>query len=635
MAHALDLIGTDIAAYLKAHERKSLLRFITCGSVDDGKSTLIGRLLYESKLIYEDQLKALEIDSKKLGTQAGELDLALLVDGLQAEREQGITIDVAYRFFSTDKRKFIVADTPGHEQYTRNMVTGASTADLAVILIDARKGVLTQTRRHSYLVSLIGIRRVALAINKMDLVGYDENIYSTIVREYGDFARQIGFSDITAIPLSALKGDNVTSSSALMPWYRGPTLMDYLETVAIEDNLEGKPFRMPVQSVSRPNHAFRGFQGFIASGAVRAGDRVRALPSGRESRIARIVTYDGDLPEAVAGQAVTLTLTDEIDISRGDVIAAADAAPGVADQFEATVIWMSEEAMLPGRPYLLKAGTKTVTASVAQPKHKVNVNTLEHLAAKKLELNEIGVCNLSLVEPIAFDPYSDNREMGGFILIDRLTNNTVGAGLLHFALRRADNIHWQALDVSKEARARLKGQRACVLWFTGLSGAGKSTIANLVEKRLFQKGRHTYLLDGDNVRHGLNRDLGFTDTDRVENIRRVAEVAKLLADAGLIVLVSFISPFRAERRMARELVREGEFIEVFVDAPLALAEKRDTKGLYKKARAGEITNFTGISSPYEPPEHAEVHLDTAELTPEESAEAVLAQLKTAGVISDY
>jgi bifunctional enzyme CysN/CysC len=611
------------------------LRFITCGSVDDGKSTLIGRLLYESKLIYEDQLKALEIDSKKLGTQSGDLDLALLVDGLQAEREQGITIDVAYRFFSTDKRKFIVADTPGHEQYTRNMVTGASTADLAVILIDAREGMLTQTRRHSYLVSLIGIRRVVLAINKMDLVGYAEDVYSNILREYVDFARQIGLSDITAIPMSALKGDNVTSLSARMPWYRGLALMDYLETVAVEDDLETKPFRMPVQSVSRPNHEFRGFAGLIASGIVRPGDRVRALPSGRESRIKRIVTYDGDLAEAVAGQAITLTFTDEIDVSRGDVIAAADAAPGVADQFEATIVWMNEEPMLPGRPYLLKTGTKTVTASVAQPKHKVNVNTLEHLAAKKLELNEIGVCNLSLVEPIAFDPYSDNREMGGFILMDRLTNNTVGAGLLHFALRRADNIHWQALDVSKIGRARLKGQKACVLWFTGLSGAGKSTIANLVEKRLFQMGRHTYLLDGDNVRHGLNRDLGFTDADRVENIRRVAEVAKLLVDAGLIVLVSFISPFRAERRLARELMQEGEFVEVFVDAPLALAEKRDTKGLYKKARAGEITNFTGISSPYEAPEHAEVRLDTEKLTPEQGAEAILAQLKAVGIISDY
>jgi bifunctional enzyme CysN/CysC len=635
MAHISTLIGNDIAAYLKAHEGKSLLRFITCGSVDDGKSTLIGRLLYESKLIYEDQLKALEIDSRKMGTQGGDLDFALLVDGLAAEREQGITIDVAYRYFSTDKRKFIVADTPGHEQYTRNMVTGASTADLAVILVDARKGVLTQTRRHSYVVSLLGIRRIVLAINKMDLVSYAEDIYAAIVRDYEAFARRIWLTDITAIPVSALRGDNVTSLSARMPWYRGPSLMEHLETVVVEDDLARKPFRLSVQHVSRPSHDFRGFSGLIASGTIRPGDRIRALPSARESRVARIVTYDGDLEAARAGQSVTLTLADEIDISRGDVIAAADAPPAVADQFEATIIWMSEEPMLPGRPYLLRAGTKTVTASVAQPKYKVNVNSLEHLAAKKLELNEIGVCNLSLVAPIAFDPYTDNRETGGLILIDRLSNNTVGAGLLHFALRRADNIHWQALEIDKASRARLKGQKACVLWFTGLSGAGKSTIANLVEKRLFQLGRHTYLLDGDNVRHGLNRDLGFTDTDRVENIRRVAEVAKLLVDAGLIVLVSFISPFRAERRLARELVKHDEFVEIFVDAPLALAEQRDTKGLYKKARAGEIANFTGISSPYETPESPELRLDTAKLSAEQSAETVLAHLKRTGIISDY
>jgi bifunctional enzyme CysN/CysC len=632
MAHKSELIASDIEAYLRSHEHKSLLRFITCGSVDDGKSTLIGRLLYESKLIFEDQLAQLEADSKKVGTQGGELDFALLVDGLAAEREQGITIDVAYRFFSTEKRKFIVADTPGHEQYTRNMVTGASTADVAVILIDARKGVLTQTRRHSYIVSLLGIRHVVLAINKMDLVDYSQAVFDSIVAEYREFAGQIGLSEIVAVPLSALKGDNMLERSARTRWYEGPTLMGYLESVQIEDRLQHQPFRLPVQWVNRPNQDFRGFTGTIASGTIRKGDAVRALPSGRQSRVARIVTHDGDLDSAAAGQSITLTLTDEIDVSRGDVLAGADSPPAVADQFQATIIWMHEEPMLPGRPYLIKLGTRTVTGSITTPKYKVNVNTLEHLAAKQLELNEIGVCNLSLDRPVAFDSYADNRETGGFILIDKLSNDTVGAGLLSFALRRAENIHWQALDVNKQARAAAKGQRACVLWFTGLSGAGKSTIANLVEKRLHALGRHTYTLDGDNVRHGLNKDLGFTDADRVENIRRVAEVARLMADAGLIVLVSFISPFRSERRLARELVQAGEFFEVFVDTPLAEAERRDPKGLYRKARRGELKNFTGIDSPYEPPEKAEIHLRTALSSPEEAAEQVLQTLREAGML---
>ncbi len=632
MAHKSDLIATDIQAYLQAHEQKSLLRFITCGSVDDGKSTLIGRLLYESKLVFEDQLAALEVDSKKVGTQGGELDFALLVDGLAAEREQGITIDVAYRFFSTDRRKFIVADTPGHEQYTRNMVTGASTAEVAVILIDARKGVLTQTRRHSYIVSLLGIKHIVLAINKMDLIDFSKELFDAIVQEYREFAEQIGLKHITPIPLSALKGDNMLERSSRTPWYKGPTLMQYLETVEIEDDLKSKPFRLPVQWVNRPNQNFRGFAGTIASGVVRVGDALRALPSGRQSRVARIVTHDGDLEQAVAGQSITLTLTDEIDVSRGDVLAAAEAPPAVADQFQSTIIWMHEEPMLPGRPYLLKIGTRTVTGSITAPKYKVNVNTLEHLAAKQLELNEIGVCNISLDRPIAFDPYAENREMGGFILIDKLSNDTVGAGLLSFALRRAENIHWQALDVNKQARSALKGQRACVLWFTGLSGAGKSTVANLVEKRLHALGRHTYTLDGDNVRHGLNKDLGFTDADRVENIRRVAEVSKLMVDAGLIVLVSFISPFRSERRLARELMQQGEFFEVFVDTPLEEAEKRDPKGLYKKARRGELKNFTGIDSPYEPPEHPEIHLRTALFSPEQAAEEILTVLRDAGML---
>jgi bifunctional enzyme CysN/CysC len=636
MAHARDdLLANDIEGYLDAHEHKSMLRFITCGSVDDGKSTLIGRLLYDSHLVFEDHLTALESDSKKVGTQGGELDFALLVDGLAAEREQGITIDVAYRFFSTEQRKFIVADTPGHEQYTRNMVTGASTAELAVILVDARKGVLTQTRRHSYLVSLLGIRHVVLAVNKLDLVDYSQEVFDSIEADYRAFAKEIGLDDdIVAIPLSALRGDNITERSAATPWYTGPTLIGHLETVEVADELHRGPFRLPVQWVNRPDLDFRGFSGQIASGTVRPGDRVRILPSGRESRIERVVTYDGDLEEAVAGQSVTITLTDEVDVSRGDVLAAATDPPGVADQFETHIVWMSEQEMLPGRPYLMKVGARTVGVTIAQPKYKVNVNTLEHTAAKTLELNEIGVCNINLDRPVPFDPYDENRDMGGFVLIDRFTNNTVAAGLLHFALRRADNVHWQAIEVDKDAHAALKGQRPALVWFTGLSGAGKSTIANILERKLHEQGRHTYLLDGDNVRHGLNKDLGFTDADRVENIRRVAEVAKLMVDAGLIVLASFISPFRAERRMARELLGEGEFVEVFVDASLAVAESRDVKGLYAKARRGDLANFTGIDSPYEAPESPEIHLDVSgSLTAEQAADRIVEHLRAAGIIA--
>jgi bifunctional enzyme CysN/CysC len=623
---------SDVSAWLAAQSCKDLLRFITCGSVDDGKSTLIGRLLYESNMLLEDQLEALARDSRRVGTQGTDLDFALLVDGLAAEREQGITIDVAYRFFATQRRKYIVADTPGHEQYTRNMVTGASTADLAVILIDARKGVLTQTRRHSYLVSLLGIRRIVLAINKMDLVDYSSQVFQDIEHNYREFAARIGLTDIAAIPVSALRGDNIIAAGDSMPWYRGPTLLQHLERVPIEDQVAAQPFRMPVQWVNRPNQDFRGFAGLIVGGSVRPGDMLRVLPSGSVSRVARIVTADGDLAQALAGQSVTLTLEDQVDVSRGDLLASAAHAAGVSDKFEATIVWMGEEPMLPGRPYLLKCGTLTVGATVAQLKHKVNVNTLEELAARQLDLNEIGVANLNLDQPLAFDPYAQNRDTGGFILIDRISNNTVGAGMLMAALRPAQNVHWQALDVSRANRSLQKNQQACVLWFTGLSGAGKSTIANLVEKRLFGMGRHTYLLDGDNIRHGLNRDLGFTDADRVENIRRVGEVARLMADAGLIVLVSFISPFRSERRLARSLLGPGEFFEVYVDTPLVVAEARDPKGLYRKARAGKISNFTGIDSPYEPPENPEIRVDTAQVSAEQAAELVIQHLRFAGVI---
>jgi bifunctional enzyme CysN/CysC len=628
-----ELIADDIEAYLQVHQHKTMLRFITCGSVDDGKSTLIGRLLYESHLVFEDHLAALEADSKKVGTQGGELDFALLVDGLSAEREQGITIDVAYRFFATEKRKFIVADTPGHEQYTRNMVTGASTAELAVILVDARKGLLTQTRRHSYLVSLLGIRKIVVAVNKLDLVDYSREVFETIEADYRAFAEQIGLTDIVCIPMSALRGDNITEPSPRTPWYEGPTLVGYLETVPVgEIAAQDRPFRLPVQWVNRPSHDFRGFSGTIVGGRIRVGDRVRVVPSGQESTVARIVTMDGDLPGAVAEQSVTVTLTDEIDISRGDVLCGAESPAGAADQFEAHIVWMAEQEMLPGRPYLLKLGAQTVPASLSRPKYRIDVNTLEHAAATTLGLNEIGVCNLNLDRPIAFDPYAENRDLGGFILIDRLNNATVGAGMLHFALRRAQNVHWQALDVDKEAHASLKGHRPVVVWFTGLSGAGKSSIANLVEKRLHATGAHTTLLDGDNVRHGLNKDLGFTEADRVENVRRVAEVSRLMVNAGLIVLVSLISPFRSERRLARDLLAPGEFCEVFVDTPLDVAEQRDVKGLYGKARRGELINFTGIDSPYEPPENPEVRIDTTSATPEEAAQLVVDKLRDLGVI---
>jgi len=626
-------VASDIEGYLRAQQQKSLLRFITCGSVDDGKSTLIGRLLYESNQLYEDQLAALEADSKKMGTQGEALDFALLLDGLSAEREQGITIDVAYRFFATDRRKYIVADTPGHEQYTRNMVTGASTAEAAVLIVDARKGALTQTRRHCYIVALLGIRHILVAVNKMDLIGYSEPAFRAIVAELTAFAMRIGLDDVTFIPVSALHGDNVVVSSPNMPWYRGPTLLGCLETVAVDDTqLQNAPFRLPVQWVNRPHHEFRGFAGTVASGSIRAGERVRVQPSGRESSVARIVTADGDLEQAIAGQSITLTLADEVDISRGDMLSAASAPAEVADQFEATIVWMADEPLLPGRLYLLKIGARTANVQIGELKHKVNVNSLEHVAAKTLALNEIGVCNLSLDHPIAFDVYRENRDTGGFILIDRVSNNTVGAGLLDFALRRAHNIHLQALDLDKALRAQIKGQKACVLWLTGLSGAGKSTVANLVEKKLHALGRHTYLLDGDNVRHGLNKDLGFTDVDRVENIRRVAEVAKLMADAGLIVITAFISPFRAERRLARELMDEGEFIEIFVDTPLAVAEQRDRKGLYRKARRGELKNFTGIDSPYEVPEHAEIRVETARLAADAAADLIVGELSRRGII---
>ncbi len=622
-----DARNGDLTPYLQQQQNKQLLRFITCGSVDDGKSTLIGRLLYESKVLFEDQLGQLEADSKKLGTQGDELDFALLVDGLSAEREQGITIDVAYRFFATDKRKFIVADTPGHEQYTRNMVTGASTADLAVILIDARQGLLTQTRRHSYLVSLLGIRKVVVAINKLDLVDYSQALFERIETEYRAFAAQIGLQDIQCIPLSALRGDNMLEASANTPWYQGPTLLQHLENVPLEQARQVEAaFRLPVQWVNRPNLDFRGYCGNVVAGSVNVGDRIRVLPSGQQSEVTAIFGSAGEQQQALCNQAVTLVLKDDIDISRGDLIALADAPPAVADQFEATLVWMDEEPMLPGRPYLMKIGCRIVGMSCANLKHRVDVNSLEHLAAKTLELNGIGVCNLHLDRPIAFDAYADNRDTGGFIVIDRLSNRTVGAGMLHFALRRAQNVHWQAIDVNREAHAALKGQSPRVLWFTGLSGAGKSTIANLVERKLHALGRHTYLLDGDNVRHGLNRDLGFTEVDRVENIRRVSEVARLMLDAGLITLVSFISPFRAERDMARSLAGDGNFLEIFIDAPLAVAEQRDPKGLYLKARRGELKNFTGIDSPYEPPVAPDIHIDTQHESAEAAAERIVEAL---------
>ena len=624
VAHVSDLISEDIESYLAAHEQKELLRFITCGSVDDGKSTLIGRMLYESQMLFDDHLAQLEADSKKVGTQEGEIDFALLVDGLAAEREQGITIDVAYRFFSTDKRKYIVADTPGHEEYTRNMATGASTADVAIILVDASQGVLTQTRRHSFIVSMVGVKRIILAVNKLDLVDYSEEVFNQIKADYHQFASEaLTLEEITAIPISALKGDNIVGPSENTPWYSGKSILEYLETVEVAAQSQSRPFRMPVQWVNRPNREFRGFTGLIGSGCVSVGDRIRVLPSGTESTVSRIVTYDGDLELAGAGRSVTLTLADEIDISRGDIIASADSPCSSADQFQARILWMDDSAMASGRQYLFKSNSQTTSMTLGRLKHRIDVNTLEELPAKVLDMNEIGVCNISLSSRVAFDPYDSDPVMGGFVIVDRMTNNTVGMGLIDFALRRSDNIHWQSMDVTKQSRAEQKGQRPRLIWFTGLSGSGKSSIANILEKKLQAMGRHTITLDGDNIRHGLNRDLGFTSEDRVENIRRVGETSKLMLDAGLICITSFISPFRSEREMVRNLVDTGEFIEVFVDTPLEICEQRDVKGLYAKARAGKLPNFTGISSPYESPENPEIRIDTTQTSAEEAAEQII------------
>lgn len=619
------LIASDIDAYLDMHQHKSLLRFITCGSVDDGKSTLIGRLLYDSKMIFDDQLSALEADSKKMGTQGQEIDFALLVDGLAAEREQGITIDVAYRFFTTEKRKFIVADTPGHEQYTRNMVTGASTADLAIILIDARKGVLTQTRRHSYLANLIGIRNIVLAVNKMDLVDYDQQRYNAICDDYRAFAHEIGIGDaFTCMPISGFKGDNITTASVNMPWYNGPCLMEHLETVELNiAKDQSGPFRMPVQWVNRPNLDFRGFSGMIVGGTIRPGDTIRVLPSGKISTIKSIVTLDSNLEQAVAGQSVTLCLNDEIDCSRGDVLCAADNSAQAANQFETTLVWMGDEALIPGRAYWMKIGAQLVSAIVQEPKYQININNMERQATKTLQLNAIGVAEITTDKAVVFESYNDNHAMGGFILIDKISNATVAAGMLHFSLRRAQNVYWQAVDITRDAHASQKMQKPKLLWFTGLSGSGKSTIANLVEKKLFALGHHSFLLDGDNIRHGLNKDLGFTEADRIENIRRVGEVAKLMTDAGLIVLTAFISPFKAERDMVKSMHPAGEFIEIFINTPIDVAEERDVKGLYKKARSGQLKNFTGIDSPYEAPENPDITIDTAAMDAEQAAEHIV------------
>ncbi|MGH6760507.1 MAG: sulfate adenylyltransferase subunit CysN [Phyllobacterium sp.] len=624
-----------VEEFLAEQENKSLLRFLTCGSVDDGKSTLIGRLLYDTKLIFEDQLATLQNDSRKQGANGAEIDFSLLVDGLEAEREQGITIDVAYRFFATPRRKFIVADTPGHEQYTRNMATGASTADLAIVLVDARQGILRQTRRHSFIASLLGIRHIVLAVNKIDLVYYSQDVFDTIVADYLEFARHLGFQSIQPIPLSAKLGDNVIAASANTPWYDGPPLLDHLETVQVEHDTVAQPFRFPVQYVNRPDSSFRGFAGTVASGSVAAGDAVVVAKSGKASRVKRIVAHGGDLDRAVEGQAVTIVLEDEIEVSRGNMLVAPEARPNVADQFAAHVVWFAEHPLIPGRSYILRTETDQVAATVTDLKHRVDVNTFAHEAAKSLDLNEVGVCNFSTQEPLAFDAYKDNRSTGSFILIDRMTNATVGAGMIDFALRRASNVHWQALDVDKASRAEQKSQKPAVLWFTGLSGSGKSTIANVLEKQLHSLGKHTYILDGDNVRHGLNRDLGFTEEDRVENIRRVGEVAKLMADAGLIVLVSFISPFRAERRMARELLPDGEFIEIFVDTPFEECARRDPKGLYAKALRGEIKNFTGVDSPYETPENPELHLKTSGRSTEALAVEIGRLLTGRGIIPSF
>ena len=616
----------DISAYLKAQEDKSFLRFMTCGSVDDGKSTLIGRLLYDSKMIFEDQLATLTSESKKVGTQGQNIDFALLVDGLAAEREQGITIDVAYRFFSTEKRKFIVADTPGHEQYTRNMATGASTADLAILMIDARKGILTQTKRHSFIVSLLGIKNIVLAINKMDLVDYDQAIFGRIDTEYRAFAEEFDFNEIVSVPMSALAGENVIKLSDNMPWFNGITLIEHLETVDVSTDALEKPFRLPIQWVNRPNLDFRGYSGTIATGTIKVGDGVVILPGSNTSIVKSILTPKGQKNTGEEGEAVTVCLEDEREVSRGDVLAKFKDRPEVADQFQAHVIWMHEEQMLPGRPYLIKTTNDTTEGVITDLRHKVNVNSLDHESGKTLRLNEVGLVNINLVNAITFDAYADNKTMGSFIIIDKFTNDTIACGMINFGLRRASNIHWQAVDIDKKSRAQQKHQHPKVLWFTGLSGSGKSTIANLVEKKLHAMGKHTYLLDGDNVRHGLNKDLGFTDADRVENIRRVGEVASLMVDSGLIVLTAFISPFRAERHMVREMMGDEEFIEIFVDTPLEVCEARDVKGLYKKARAGDLKNFTGIDSPYEEPETAEIHVNTVDNTADEAAETIIKKL---------
>ncbi len=624
---------SEIIEHRAADEARPILKFLTCGSVDDGKSTLIGRILYDAQCIMDDQLLNLEADTRRHGTVAGEdLDLALLVDGLQAEREQGITIDVAYRYFATPHRKFIVADTPGHEQYTRNMATGASNSDLAVLLIDARKGVITQTRRHSIIADLMGIRHVVLAINKMDLVNFSQARFDEIAEDYNRFAEGLGFESIVCIPVSALRGDNIAEPSPHMSWHHGGTLLAHLETVDVRRKSQDIGLRMPVQWVCRPDLNFRGYAGTVSVGSVQPGEEICVLPSARTAQVKSIVAYNGELPAASKGDAVVLTLDREIDISRGDVIASAKDRPQATDQFSANLIWMEDSALLPGRPYLIKLGVQTASASVTALKHKVNVDTLEKSAGKELHLNEVGVCNITTSKPLVFDPFRDSRDMGGFILIDRITNRTVGAGMINFGLRRAENVHWQALDVNAQSRADLKNQKAVCLWFTGLSGSGKSTIANLVEKKLHAMGRHTYILDGDNVRHGLNRDLGFTDADRVENIRRVAEVSRLMTDAGLIVLVSFISPFKAERKLARDLFSEDAYLEVFVDTPIELCEQRDPKGLYKKARAGEIKNFTGVDSAYEPPATPELHLPTGEIEPEVAADRIIDALTERSVI---
>lgn len=624
MSHTSELISTDIDLYLKTHQEKSLLRFITCGSVDDGKSTLIGRMLYESHMLLDDQLSLLESDSKKLGTQGSEIDFALLVDGLAAEREQGITIDVAYRFFSTDKRKYIVADTPGHEEYTRNMATGASTADIAIILVDAQHGILTQTRRHSFITSMVGVKKVLLAVNKLDLVNYSEEVYDKIVKEYNKFASNaLDIEEITPIPISALMGDNVVNKSTNTPWYKGQTIMQYLENVEISNKNLDKPFRIPVQWVNRPSSDFRGFSGLIASGSIRVGDKVKIIPGGQSSTIETIITGDREVIKASAGESITITLDDQIDVSRGDILVDKKNPCSEADQFQTRILWMHDDPMMPGRQYLFKSNTQSALLTLGKLKHRIDVNTLDNLPAKILEMNEIGICNISLDRQIAFDSYDNNQTMGGFILIDKFSNNTIGMGLIDFALRRSDNIHWQKMDISKESRAQQKLQIPKLIWFTGLSGSGKSSIANILEKKLHSLGKHTITLDGDNIRHGINRDLGFNESDRVENIRRVGEIAKLMLEGGLICIASFISPFESERHMARTLVSENEFIEVFVDTPLHVCEKRDIKGLYAKARSGEIPNFTGISSPFEEPLNPEIRIDTTVTSAEDAANQII------------